>query len=679
MNRSIRFHLVFSQSWVLSKRSDPVLPVDWFLNEIKNRFEIKDIDSRISECGGKIQLADISSSENFLNEMKSMICEKYALDKDTDVFSIEAEEIEEPEETETASADTAENEKTSYGGFGFERAYSGQPEHKRAMSRIMNMVGMDQFKELAKECVSVAPRLVEKNMTDVFTCRSYLVSMNDGYGLTTYLTAFAELIDELHLFRFSPAPMVIEVVPGPPDGKSDDDPFESVKNNLARTNNGNIICIDISEWMSKLPEKKTRDFLKYIDENVAGNSIVFFRVPFVEQNVIKGIEKNLGDMFTIRTMVVPPFTNDELVKCADNMISERGYTVDSDVWEVFSTRIASEKSDGRFYGINTVKKIVREMLYAKQLCIVANNDGSEDMVIHRSDILSIAEGDIPDGKSGYEQLEELVGVDQIREKITEIVAQIEATASRDSIDAPCIHMRFVGNPGTGKTTVARIIGTILREKGILRNGNFFEHAGRDLCGRYIGETAPKTSAICRDAYGSVLFIDEAYSLYKGSEASPRDYGREAIDTLIAEMENHRSDLVVIMAGYPDEMETLMSGNAGLKSRMPYLIEFPNYTKDQLTEIFFRMAKKSFTYDENFKDAVKMYFSSLSDDIFKEKEFSNARFVRNLFERTWGKAALRCQMAGIGCTSLTVEDFALATSDKEFQNDLEHKRTIGFAN
>lgn len=159
---------------------------------------------------------------------------------------------------------------------------------------------------------------------------------------------------------------------------------------------------------------------------------------------------------------------------------------------------------------------------------------------------------------------------------------------------PCIHMRFVGNPGTGKTTVARIIGTILKEKGILRNVNFFEHSGRELCGRYVGETAPKTSAMCRDAYGSVLFIDEAYSLYRDDGFSNADYGREAIDTLIAEMENHRSDLMVIMAGYPDDMDKLMNGNADLKSRMPYLIEFPNYARGQLAEIFLSMAGKSFT-------------------------------------------------------------------------------------
>ena len=172
-------------------------------------------------------------------------------------------------------------------------------------------------------------------------------------------------------------------------------------------------------------------------------------------------------------------------------------------------------------------------------------------------------------------------------------------------------MRFVGNHGTGKTTIARILGKILQEHGVLRNGNFYEYKGRDFCGRYIGETAPKTSAMCRDAYGSVLFIDEAYSLYNGEDDS-RDYGKEAIDTMVAEMENHRNDMVIIMAGYPDDMKRLMKANSGLASRMPYTLEFPNYSREQLFEIFMQMVKRSFTYEDALTEAACDYFMELPD-------------------------------------------------------------------
>jgi SpoVK/Ycf46/Vps4 family AAA+-type ATPase len=221
---------------------------------------------------------------------------------------------------------------------------------------------------------------------------------------------------------------------------------------------------------------------------------------------------------------------------------------------------------------------------------------------------------------------------------------------------------------------------MMREAGILRKGHIVEVKGRDLCGQYIGETAPKTSAICRDAYGSVLFIDEAYSLFRDEYASSRDYGREAMDTLVAEMENHRDDFCVIMAGYKDEMEAMLKGNAGLKSRIPYEIEFPNYTREDLERIFFSMLDGTFDYEDGLREAVHDFFAKVPEETFESKEFSNARFVRNLYERTWGKAAYRRSMENGGVLRILKSDLAGAAADKEFKNLLEknsERRAIGF--
>lgn len=674
MKTTVQFQLTFSQAWVLTQRESDMLPVDWFVSEIKQRFQVSKLKSRLTECQGLIEMDPEIDEGILVAALKELIEEKYDFASETELYTLEVS-LYEPTDEETSESIVAEKQIEEIKRYSDVQS-KDEPASLAILEKINALVGASEIKELANECSKIAESLIQNQIVDAFTSRAYIISINQGYGLTTYLELFADLVHALGLFEITSKNKVVEVSLDSPDAKHGDEAaFASALSSFQGRGKGKIVCIDISEWMSKLDDRKFKDFLRAI-EGANGENIVFFRVPYVERSIISEIKEHLNDVLYVKTLSIPPFNNQELMQCAEKLITEKGFSVKEEAWDVFQARIAAEKSDGRFYGINTIRKVIREMLYIKQTYNVDN--GLSDKEIHRDEIVALVDDELLTEKSGLEQLNELVGMDGICEKVKEVIAQIEAAHSNHALDMPCIHMRFVGNPGTGKTTVARIIGTILKEKGILRNGNFFEHSGRELCGRYVGETAPKTSAMCRDAYGSVLFIDEAYSLYRDDGFSNADYGREAIDTLIAEMENHRSDLMVIMAGYPDDMDKLMNGNAGLKSRMPYLIEFPNYARGQLAEIFLSMAGKSFTYDTAFADAVNSYFSSLSEKILTAKDFSNARFVRNLFERTWGKAALRCQLDGIECNTLLVEDFALAASDKEFHNIMEQKkRTIGF--
>lgn len=673
--QKLHFYISFDRSWVLTQRGKDVLPVDWLVNELKAKYKISDVESRKSYCEGIIEIDVNSSKESIQENLCKLITENYQIEKD-EVFEIELEEISETQNiaekndnTEISQENVQESEKPSEK---IKAAEKKPVDDIKTDDVIESLVGAEEFKALADECTRMAQTLKATNTLDTFASRTYVISINDGCGLTTCLEAFAEHLKKLGLFKFTTKQKIKEVKLESP-GSRNDNSYSLESSCFYET--GKIICIDISEWMTNLSDKEFRDFLRVIDEHI-GENIVFFRVPFVEQNIINGIVASINDILFVRKISVPPFSIDELIQCAECAINEKGFSMDEDAWDVFKSRIISEKSDGRFYGINTVNKIVRELLYVKQLFNVDN--GIDSKLIKKEEICSLVDSDNEYNLNGYEKLSKMIGMETICEKVKEIVAQIETSTKNKAIDTPCIHMRFTGNPGTGKTTVARIIGEILKERGILRNGSFFEHSGRSLCGRYVGETAPKTASICRDAYGSVLFIDEAYSLYRDDGISHADYGREAIDTLVAEMENHRTDLMVIMAGYPDEMDKLMNGNAGLKSRMPYLIEFPNYSREQLAEIFMSMVGKAFKYDDSFSDAVQTYFQTLSSEILNAKDFSNARFVRNLFERTWGKAALRCQMNQIVCDTLIVEDFVLATSDKEFHNIIDKKKQkIGF--
>ena len=304
----------------------------------------------------------------------------------------------------------------------------------------------------------------------------------------------------------------------------------------------------------------------------------------------------------------------------------------------------------------------------------------EKPVISRQDLMDMYEFIQENEPDPEKMLAQLCGMENVKQTIDEIVAQInlykEMKQSGKKLLAPTMHMRFVGNPGTGKTTVARLVAQIFKEKGILSKGYFYEIKARDLCGRYIGETAPKVSGYCRDALGSVLFIDEAYTLYRSD--SNWDYGREAIDTLITEMENNRDNLVVIMAGYKEEMDNLLKANDGLASRIPYEIKFRNYTKKELIEIFYSMLGDNFSYTDGFDSAIRTFIEDIPDEMLKQDTFGNARIIRNLYERIWSKAAYRRSISGEKEIVLQEEDVQGAVSDEEFQQLLVNEtRKIGF--
>ena len=190
-------------------------------------------------------------------------------------------------------------------------------------------------------------------------------------------------------------------------------------------------------------------------------------------------------------------------------------------------------------------------------------------------------------------------------------------------------MVFLGNPGTGKTTVARIIAEVLYNLGYTKQNKLIEVSSKDLVGEYVGQTAPKTMSVVEKALGGVLFVDEAYSL-ASTDKSGGSYNEEAIATLIQAMENYRDNLVVIFAGYTKEMQAFLNSNSGIVSRIGYTLEFDDYTPDELIEIFKGMMKKSgFIVSDEAIDVMR----NVIDEYKDTENFGNARFVRNVYEKT----------------------------------------------
>lgn len=238
------------------------------------------------------------------------------------------------------------------------------------------------------------------------------------------------------------------------------------------------------------------------------------------------------------------------------------------------------------------------------------------------------------------ELEPMVGMDNVKALIYEVYALLYITRMRSEAGlfggSHVYHMIFKGNPGTGKTTIARIVAKLFQKMGVLSKGHLIEVERADLVGEYIGHTAQKTRDLVRKAIGGVLFVDEAYSLARGGE---KDFGKEAIDTLVKAMEDHRNQFVLILAGYPAEIDHFLLTNPGLPSRFPIQIDFPDYNIDQLIQISELMAK-----DRDYYLMPQSIFK-LRQHLIQEKmndlfSFSNARYVRNLIEKAIRYQAVR---------------------------------------
>ena len=230
------------------------------------------------------------------------------------------------------------------------------------------------------------------------------------------------------------------------------------------------------------------------------------------------------------------------------------------------------------------------------------------------------------------ELDEIVGLAEVKNYVRDIAKNVQAQQRRKAqglkVAEVNMHMIFTGNPGTGKTTIARILAKYLKAIGALRGGQLVEVTRADLVGRYVGHTAPLTNTVIQSALGGVLFIDEAYSLYRGGEDS---FGLEAIDTLVKGIEDNRGDLVVILAGYTREMQLFLSANSGLASRFPNQIEFPDYTGEELYRITLSIAKsKGYNLDESCRDVlIQWYDEQQAADAATN---GNGRMARNVLEK-----------------------------------------------
>jgi len=266
---------------------------------------------------------------------------------------------------------------------------------------------------------------------------------------------------------------------------------------------------------------------------------------------------------------------------------------------------------------------------------------------------------------------ELVGLAPVKARIRDIAAFLVVSRARAAMGleagTPSLHMCFTGNPGTGKTTVALRMAEILHRLGYVRKGHVVSVTRDDLVGQYIGHTAPKTKEVLKKAMGGVLFIDEAYYLYRPE--NERDYGQEAIEILLQVMENHRDDLVVILAGYKDRMDTFFQSNPGMSSRIAHHIDFPDYSETELVDIAGKMVgTMNYRLDDEARRAMDEYIHLRK----QQPHFANARSIRNALDRARLRQANRIfRQAMEGQSEVSADQLSTITAE-----DIRASRVFG---
>jgi SpoVK/Ycf46/Vps4 family AAA+-type ATPase len=367
--------------------------------------------------------------------------------------------------------------------------------------------------------------------------------------------------------------------------------------------------------------------------------------------IVAGYPKEMQDFLTSNTGLqsrfnqyfnFQDFSADELLEIFLQTVKKRNFTLTPEA-ESKTARYLSHLYESRtktFGNAREVRNFFEDLVKMQAIRLAAvENPGKEELqTFMPEDIQKAAGDDFADEKEETLEtvmgdLSGMIGLENIKQEIVKLANHIKVEKLRKSkglqTNSLVLHSLFLGAPGTGKTTVARILGRVFKAMGILAKGHVVEVSRTDLVAQYVGQTAPKTEKIIDSAMNGILFIDEAYMLCRGGE---NDFGQEAVDTLLKRMEDDRGKFIVILAGYTNPMQKVINSNPGLASRFTRTFTFSNYSVEELTEIFrYNCKNKGFSIGDDTLREVSDYFAGSGE---KDSEsFGNGRFVRNLFERT----------------------------------------------
>ncbi|MFS0574038.1 AAA family ATPase [Sporosarcina sp. 179-K 3D1 HS] len=532
---------------------------------------------------------------------------------------------------------TADLDELRYEDFQFDE--TGHFDLEASLAQIIGLSHVKEFVRLQhKLLIAEEKRRAAGLQVDTTQSLNMIFSGNPGTGKTTIARVVAQMFKEMgmlksgHLVEVDRGGLVASYVGQ--TAKKTEEVFRSAL--------GGVLFIDEAYSLASEGDsfgKEAINTLVKLIEDYRGELVVILAGYEKEMKDFMKSNSGLASRFPLQ-IEFPDYNAEELFRIAQKIIASKSFRLAADAQQLLEEQIGllhkqatADSGNGRMVR-NYVEKITRN-----QSARIATTDvpAEEMQMIIPQDITPMQK--VNDDFDLETQLATIVGLDEVKDYIRSLNARLRMQKERKKLgmivdDSQTMHMIFKGNPGTGKTMVARTVAQVLYKIGVIRTNKLIETDRADLVAGYVGQTAMKTREVVQSAMDGVLFIDEAYALAQGGT---NDFGKEAIDTLVKMMDDHRERLVVILAGYSDNMDQFLAVNPGLKSRFPNIIEFPDYSTEQLLRISDQFFKgRGYVLDDLATEKLAIILSEVS----KEPHFGNGRYVRNLYERAINNQAIR---------------------------------------
>ncbi|QDP40296.1 AAA family ATPase [Radiobacillus deserti] len=636
--------------------------------KLKKCTELKDVITTILNKVEPIE-EDTGTSKSQLFDLYKNMCKKL-----TDLQELLSETIEELENRRSNISVSYLNqyvkdltllkEKIPYH---FPKSFQA-PNQKNALEKMDDMVGLQDVKQYVKQYyryLKYQKERKELGFTMVDEPGLHMIMTgNPGTGKTTMARLLASIYFELGLLETN---KVIEVnrshLVGSYVGQSEENTLQYVKQAI-----GGVLFIDEAYSLKREGQTGNDYGQAVIDTLVSTMTSKEYEGKFAvilagypeEMRQFLWSNPGLRSRFPEQNhMELPDFEMNELIKIAEETALQNDYFFTEQALYTLYELIEKSRVDETFGNARTVRNLVIKAIFKKGAMKESQSGGHwiDHMRLSQEDLHLLNQTN--QDEEPIQQLDDLIGLTNIKEEVKKLSSFVRVQQQRKETGLPNVpiqlHAVFSGNPGTGKTTVANIYSKILNDCGFLKRGHVVIASRSDLVAGYVGQTAMKTKQKVKEALGGVLFIDEAYSLFRGE----KDFGKEAIDTLVDEMTKHNENLIVILAGYEQEMKQFISSNPGLESRFKKYLQFEDYTADELLEITkYHVQKYAYEIEQ---DALSYIHSKYQEN----RPRGNARFVVNLVDEAIQYQALRIEEQGIGkgkdVNKLVKEDFEHAWS------------------